>query len=173
MIIVALQLPVADVSDHLQLQISLLHKLFRLGLVNAWFDMYPTACTDILFCCSATFDPDTIASRLRELAFLNNAATIRFKADKPGGKAKASTAQTNGSSAASSSDSSDEESDSSEGWQVFHFSEGLKEYVKWVNSDRQAFHEPIVISREVHTSIPCLHNKLDCSSCGLLLNGQV
>ena len=35
---------------------------------------------------------------------------------------------------------------------MFHYSEGLKEYVKWVNSDKQAFHDPIVISREVkHT----------------------
>ena len=134
----------------------------------AWHVLY-TACTDnLLLCCSATFDPDTIASRLRELAFLNNAATIRFKAAKAGSKGKASTAQTNGSSAASSSDSSDEESDSdglisqsNEGWQVFHFSEGLKEYVKWVNSDRQAFHEPIVISREVQISssqpLSCLY----------------
>lgn len=114
--------------------------------------------------CSATFDPDTIASRLRELAFLNNAATIRFKATKPVSKGKASAAKTNGSKAPSSSDedSSDGEIDSvgmvgdpKEGWQVFHYSEGLKEYVKWLNSDKQAFHEPIVISREVmHTLTP-------------------
>lgn len=32
---------------------------------------------------------------------------------------------------------------------MFHYSEGLREYVKWVNSDKQAFHDPIVISREV------------------------
>ena len=119
--------------------------------------------------CSATFDPDTIASRLRELAFLNNAATIRFKATKPVSKGKASASKTNGSKAATSSDedssstsSSDGDSDSEglmadpkEGWQVFHYSEGLKEYVKWLNSDKQAFHEPIVISREVmHTLTP-------------------
>lgn len=113
--------------------------------------------TGTLTVCSATFDPDTIVSRLRELAFLNNAATIRFKAAKPASKRKAGAAKTNGSKAATSSDedSSDEDSDEGvagdpkEGWQVFHYSEGLKEYVKWVNSDRQAFHEPIVISREV------------------------
>lgn len=110
--------------------------------------------------CSATFDPDTIASRLRELAFLNNAATIRYKATKPVSKGKASAAKTNGSKAPSSSDedssSSDGDNESEgvvgdpkEGWQVFHYSEGLKEYVKWLNSDKQAFHEPIVISREV------------------------
>ena len=29
--------------------------------------------------CSATFDPDTIRSRLRELAFLNSRATIFFR----------------------------------------------------------------------------------------------
>ena len=96
-----------------------------------------------------TFEPDTIASRLRELAFLNNAATIRFKAT-PVSKAAS---QTNGSNASASSSSSDDEqedfSHSEEGWQVFHYSAGLLEYVKWVNSDRQAFHEPIVVSREV------------------------
>ncbi|KAL3149886.1 hypothetical protein ABBQ38_013251 [Trebouxia sp. C0009 RCD-2024] len=106
-----------------------------------------------IFSSSATFDPDTIASRLRELAFLNNAATIKFKAAKSAPKGKASPAKTNGSRAASSSDddsssSGDSESDE-EAWQVFHYSEGLREYVKWVNSDKQAFHDPIVISREV------------------------
>ena len=32
--------------------------------------------------CSINFEPDTIRSRLRELAFLNSAATINFKASK-------------------------------------------------------------------------------------------
>ena len=32
--------------------------------------------------CRVNFDPDTIRSRLRELAFLNSAATINFKAGK-------------------------------------------------------------------------------------------
>lgn len=100
-----------------------------------------------------TFEPDTIASRLRELAFLNNAATIRFKST-PSGKAAN---QSNGSSASASSSSSDEDdvSHSDEGWQVFHYSAGLLEYVKWVNSDRQAFHEPIVVSREVQMPLLC------------------
>lgn len=100
-----------------------------------------------------TFEPDTIASRLRELAFLNNAATIRFKAT-PSGKAAS---QSNGSSASASSSSSDEDdvNHSDEGWQVFHYSAGLLEYVKWVNSDRQAFHEPIVVSREVQMPLLC------------------
>jgi len=106
---------------------------------------------------------------------LNNAATIRFKASAKGkpGAASPSDAQTNGSStaaaAASSSDSSDEASDSDpedmseskDGWQVFHYSAGLLEYVKWVNSDRQAFHEPIVVSREVRISSP----KHGCMAC--------
>lgn len=105
-----------------------------------------------IFTSGATFDPDTIASRLRELAFLNNDAIIRFKAPKT-----KPASQANGSTAASSSDSSDEGSDndteasgqSKDGWQVFHYSAGLLEYVKWVNSDKQPFHEPIVVSREV------------------------
>ena len=107
--------------------------------------------------CRATFDPDTIASRLRELAFLNNDATIRYKANKQSRSAAAalsSGSQTNGTSAAaSSSDSSDSDNEdieeSDDGWQVFHYSAGLLEYVKWLNSDKQAFHEPIVVSREV------------------------
>lgn len=108
-----------------------------------------------------TFDPDTIASRLRELAFLNNAATIRFKANKQSRAAAAalrSGSQTNGTgAAASSSDSSDSDNEdideSDDGWQVFHYSAGLLEYVKWLNNDKQAFHEPIVVSREVCLSV--------------------
>jgi len=118
--------------------------------------------------CRATFDPDTIASRLRELAFLNNAATIRYKATQKGRAAAAalsSGSQTNGTrAAASSSDSSDSDNEgideSDDGWQVFHYSAGLLEYVKWLNSDKQAFHEPIVVSREVRLSVRCNHDEL-------------
>ncbi|DBA95548.1 TPA: hypothetical protein ACH3X3_013403 [Trebouxia sp. C0006] len=110
-----------------------------------------------IFTSGVTFDPDTIASRLRELAFLNNAATIRFKANKQSRAAAgalSSGSHTNGASAAArSSDSSDSDNEdvdeSDDGWQVFHYSAGLLEYVKWLNSDKQAFHEPIVVSREV------------------------
>lgn len=114
-----------------------------------------------IFTSGATFDPETIASRLRELAFLNNAVTIKFRAT---GKRKSLASQngsSNGSSLSSSSgngsastsssesdDGTDSDADSNEGWQIFHYSEGLLEYVKWVNTDRQAFHEPIVVSRE-------------------------
>jgi DNA gyrase subunit B len=34
---------------------------------------------DTIFAKSVAFDPDTIRSRLRELAFLNNGALIRFR----------------------------------------------------------------------------------------------
>jgi len=108
---------------------------------------------------------------LRELAFLNNAATIRFKANKQSRAAAAalsSGSHTNGSSAAaSSSDSSDSDNEdideSDDGWQVFHYSEGLLEYVKWLNSDKQAFHEPIVVSREVRLPL-----RKNCSSLSTL-----
>lgn len=104
--------------------------------------------------CSVHFEPDTIVARLRELAFLNSAATINFRAlPNASPKVKAVDSQSNGSTASesSSSDSSDEDSqeDHAQPWQTFHYSGGLLEYVKWLNKERQPFHEPIMISREV------------------------
>ena len=119
----------------------------------------------MLLLCSVSFDPEVIASRLRELAFLNNTATIRFRATsrpKPGSHANGDSvtaAASSSSSEESSSDSSSEDGDveavtgnqvsGDNGWQVFHYSAGLLEYVKWVNGDKQGLHQPIVVSREV------------------------
>ena len=58
--------------------------------------LLPCRETASLLLCSINFDPDTIRSRLRELAFLNSAATINFKAS------KASQAPTDGASQNSS-----------------------------------------------------------------------
>lgn len=106
--------------------------------------------------CSVNFEPETIASRLRELAFLNSAATINFRALPKGASGSRATASsaTNGSagaSSSSSSESSDEESQDGHAhpWQTFHYSGGLLEYVKYLNNERQPFHEPIMISRKV------------------------
>ena len=93
-----------------------------------------------------------MVSRLRELAFLNSAANIKFRALPKAGRSQQNGHQ-NGSAPVetSSSESSAEDSDDEHAglWQTFHYSGGLREYVKWLNNERQAFHEPIVISRQV------------------------
>lgn len=74
------------------------------------------------------FDCETIRSRLRELAFLNSAATIQYRAAK-------------GDVAAAE-------------WTEYHFAGGLKEFVTWTNRDREAMHKPIYITKEVR-ECPC------------------
>lgn len=100
------------------------------------------------------FDADTVASRLRELAFLNAGATMKLRllkhgqplptskvakqaaaaADKAQRRSKRSTSQeavadgSNGdSAAAAAADAGGVQQD----WQVFCFQDGLKEYVQW------------------------------------------
>ncbi len=59
-------------------------------------------CPCVCHACRATFDPDTIRSRLRELAFLNSRATIFFRV--VDGKAgKSSSSSSNGSSSSGGS----------------------------------------------------------------------
>ncbi|GAQ89800.1 DNA topoisomerase type II [Klebsormidium nitens] len=65
---------------------------------------------------SATFDFDTICTRLRELAFLNSAVTIAAR------------------------------NHAADRREVFHFAGGLREYVQWVNRDKDALHEAIAFS---------------------------
>lgn len=68
------------------------------------------------------YDPETIRSRLRELAFLNSAATIQYRAAKQVAAAE---------------------------WTEYHFGGGLREFVTWTNRDREAMHEPIYVTKEV------------------------
>ena len=106
--------------------------------------------------CRATFDPDTIRSRLRELAFLNSRASIFFRA-LDGKKAPASSS--NGSSSANGSSSSNgggapaAEAAAAgpvrEGWETFHYSGGLAEYVRYLNRDKEPIHEPFYFSKTV------------------------
>ena len=106
--------------------------------------------------CRATFDPDTIRSRLRELAFLNRRASIFFRA-RDGKKAPASSS--NGSSSANGSSSSNgggapaAEAAAAgpvrEGWETFHYSGGLAEYVRYLNRDKEPIHEPFYFSKTV------------------------
>lgn len=115
-----------------------------------------------------TFDADTVASRLRELAFLNAGSTMKLRllkhgevlpmpgasriskaakqaaaaAEKPRRRSKQATAQqeeaagaaagnlvdagSNGSAAAAAAAAAEEQ-----GWQMFCYQAGLKEYVQW------------------------------------------
>eukprot|EP00898_Chlorokybus_atmophyticus_P005817 jgi/Chlat1/6236/Chrsp44S05764 len=69
-----------------------------------------------VFTTSIVYDYNTIANRLRELAFLNRQATISLR---------------------------DFRSDHEPQEEVFQFSGGLAEYVQWINRDReQALHAP-------------------------------
>lgn len=75
--------------------------------------------------CRISINPETIRARLRELAFLNSTATISFRA----GPAK---------------DGAELE------WTDFHFGGGLREYVEWINSGKQAIHKAFLIAKEVY-----------------------
>ena len=139
---------------------------------------------DTIFSKTATFDPDTIRSRLRELAFLNSAATIHFRVlgqKKKNTAAAAAAVQssstapptgstTNGATKSSSNSSSSKSTKSKEqavaaadeeaaaaavfdnipdadGWEIYHFSGGLAQYVKYLNRDKQPIHAPIYFSK--------------------------
>jgi DNA gyrase subunit B len=101
--------------------------------------------------CRATFDPDTIRSRLRELAFLNSRASIFFRA-LDGKKAPASSS--NGSSSGSNGSGAPAAAAAAagpvrEGWEIFHYSGGLAEYVRYLNRDKEPIHEPFYFSKTV------------------------
>lgn len=96
-------------------------------------------------------DPKTIKMRLQELAFLNSKATIWYKA------ASGKEASANGNGAVPAED---------DGWEKLHYSGGLQEYVRHLNKDNSAMHEPIFIQEEVQ-SITTLHFCLD------LQNGEL
>ena len=76
--------------------------------------------------CRIAIEPETIRSRLRELAFLNSSATIWYRR----------------------LDQLEQDADGEE-WVQYHFSGGLQEFVKWTNRDREPMHKPIFIQKEV------------------------
>jgi DNA gyrase subunit B len=78
----------------------------------------------LIFTSGVVYDPDTLRSRLREVAFLNSAATIKFRAAP-----------------------ADVESAP---WEIFAFSGGLKEYVTWLNRDKEVLHPPIYVNRTIN-----------------------
>ncbi|KAH7624772.1 hypothetical protein Ndes2526B_g00141 [Nannochloris sp. 'desiccata'] len=132
---------------------------------------------EMIFSKTASFDPETIRSRLRELAFLNSSATIHFRVlgQKKGSGSSASSG-TSGNGAAAAAIKSEENGNGNgttskiknskgtatataattsglstmdaDGYEIFHFSGGLAEYVTYLNRDKQTVHPPIVFIKE-------------------------
>jgi len=96
------------------------------------------------------FDPETIRSRLRELAFLNSSATIHFRVlgQKKSGAGAAAAAIGNSDGGVSMNGNS---ALAIEGWETYHYSGGLVEYVRYLNRDKQPVHDPFFLSKEVMT----------------------
>eukprot|EP00891_Asterochloris_glomerata_P001635 jgi/Astpho2/1635/fgenesh1_pm.00030_%23_3_t len=114
-----------------------------------------------VFAKGVNFDPDTIRSRLRELAFLNSAATINFKAGKASQAPADGASQNISRKAQKSGKRGQAEADTAavdprsadgavteDGWEVFHFEGGLQEYVQWLNRERDILHAPITVQRQ-------------------------
>lgn len=96
-----------------------------------------------VFAAGVEFDADTIRARLRELAFLNAGATIRFRAGAGAATAVDDDGEaTNGADAAPSSSTTPT-------WETFHYPTGLREYVTWLNRDKQPLHDPIFVKQTV------------------------
>lgn len=77
-----------------------------------------------IFTTTTAFDFGTVSARLRELAFLNPAVTIQVSDEQEGGADPGRSA-------------------------LFHFAGGLKEYVAWLNRDKEVLHDVIAFQREV------------------------
>lgn len=74
-----------------------------------------------VFTTSITFDYNTIAGRIRELAFLNPEVTITLKK---------------------------EEGDSKVQYNEYCYAGGLVEYVKWLNTDKKPLHDTVAFTKE-------------------------
>ena len=95
-----------------------------------------------IFSKTATFDPDTIRGRLRELAFLNKEATIYFRVRNGASKKdKERGTKENGAEGAEDANSDPD------AYETLHFSGGLNEYVEHINRDRIPTHNPIFFSK--------------------------
>ncbi len=121
---------------------------------------------------SATFDADTVRQRLRELAFLNAGAAIRFRALPAAGAAPAAAAAApargaNGAAPAAKRSASangaargvpaapgaPEQADGA-GWEELACPGGLRDYVAFLNRDRQPLHAPIYLSQQARRGAP-------------------
>ena len=82
----------------------------------------------------AEFDAHVLTSRFREIAVLNGGATLHYRFR-------------------DGTDESDE-------WKSFHYEGGLREYVEWLNRDKEALHETIFASRAAEdVQVPSLPQK--------------
>jgi hypothetical protein len=117
---------------------------------------------------SATFDADTVRQRLRELAFLNAGATIHFRALSAAGAAPAAAAApargasgaapaakrsasangvARGAPAVPAAPAAPEQAGGA-GWEELACPGGLRDYVAFLNRDRQPLHAPIYLSQQ-------------------------
>ena len=96
---------------------------------------------DAIFSKTAVFDPDTIRSRLRELAFLHPTSTIHLRTVSEKSSAPPLPSLHEG---VVGSDSAVDD------WEIYHYSGGLSEYVKFLNRDKEALHpDPILFKKTV------------------------
>ena len=103
-----------------------------------------------IFSKTATFDPDTIRGRLRELAFLNKEATIYFQVRNGAVKKEKEKEKEKGKGGegveSEGAESEGAESDP-DAYETLHYSGGLSEYVEHINRDRIPAHNPIFFSK--------------------------
>ena len=93
-----------------------------------------------VFAAGIEFEPDTIRARLRELAFLNAGATIRFRAG-PGATLADDGDDGGGAPPPGSPPPPD--------WETYHYPAGLRDYVTWLNRDKHPLHDPIFVKETV------------------------
>ncbi len=102
---------------------------------------------------TTTFDFDTLSNRLRELAFLNAGVHITFRDERPqslgAAQAPAATPLAPGAATPTASASSTQRVTSTSGPRedIYHYTGGVREFVKWVNQNRTPLHpEPIFVT---------------------------
>ncbi len=116
--------------------------------------------------------------RLRELAFLNSAATIHFRVLPASGSAGAAAASaagapTNGASppapASGASAAAEPDQAGGGGWETLACPGGLRDYVAFLNKERQPMHQAIYLSKEVCLSLAAhLRSLQPCLFCDIL-----
>eukprot|EP00208_Stichococcus_sp_RCC1054_P002844 CAMPEP_0206138648 /NCGR_PEP_ID=MMETSP1473-20131121/3463_1 /ASSEMBLY_ACC=CAM_ASM_001109 /TAXON_ID=1461547 /ORGANISM="Stichococcus sp, Strain RCC1054" /LENGTH=763 /DNA_ID=CAMNT_0053532137 /DNA_START=195 /DNA_END=2486 /DNA_ORIENTATION=+ len=110
-----------------------------------------------VFSSGVVFDPDTIRTRLREVAFLNSSATITYAVGPPGVHSSGNGApvSSNGAKASKAARGKGASApaaavgDGVKGEETFHFEGGIAEFVLYNNRARQPMHDPIFISRTI------------------------
>jgi DNA gyrase subunit B len=90
-----------------------------------------------IFTDTTEIDGDVIASRLREMAFLNKGLKIIFINKKSGEEARASREQSGGQAGASSFNASEKE-------ETFHYVGGIASYVEFLNKNKAPLHDKVI-----------------------------